>query len=342
MKARTSTEKKFNNGAIITFRKEGVVPMDPADVRDMALAHGVDEKVVPEYAGDRMVIFRVLRSQTLKQAREGWLLRPITRSKQTVVYGITKERTNEADETIKHDYESKMSWRAEPDPSHIKGEHAVAKDADAEYQQVRGKIVGDDWTAAVSSYFVGHCKAVSLRGNEGVVYWCPPQSIADLRKLKTFLAETVGISIIIAEIEAEDCKIAKDVATESLYDELEKMENEVKAFDGKERTTVFTLRLERYVELKKRANLYKAALGIGVDKVEKTLAELEQKVSTMLDIRKTIVVHKDGTVSKKDEDEKVYDDNGVGLDHEILVVFPPVEIPGALANTSDDAEEEAF
>ena len=39
------------------------------------------------------------------------------------------------------------------------------------------------------------------------------------------------------------------------------------------------------------------ALGVGVDRAEQVLGELEQKVQTMLDIRRQTIIHKDGTIS---------------------------------------------
>jgi len=100
--------------------------------------------------------------------------------------------------------------------------------------------------------------------------------------------------------------IVQQTTNESLNEKLEKLEEEIKEFDGKQRTTVYTLRLQRYMELKKRANLYKSALGIGIERLEGSLTELEGKVNKMLDLRKTITVHKDGSTTekgKKDENE---------------------------------------
>ncbi len=43
---------------------------------------------------------------------------------------------------------------------------------------------------------------------------------------------------------------------------------------------------------------YKDALGVGADRATQVLAELEQKVSSMLEVRKNTVIHRDGSVSK--------------------------------------------
>ena len=130
---------KFSNGAFVFFRKKGVIPMEPEDVRNMAIAAGIDEAIVPEYAGDRMCMFRVLRTQVPRFVKLGWRLVPIVRTKQEYTYGISKEDKDEIKKRVKHEFESTFTWQAEPDPSFVAGDHPVAKEIDAEYKKGKGR-----------------------------------------------------------------------------------------------------------------------------------------------------------------------------------------------------------
>ena len=339
---------QYKSGAFIFLRKDGVPPMDPAVITAKALAEGIDEVVIPKYAGDRMTVFRTLRSQTLKQARLGWLLRPIKREKRVVVYGVTRETKDVEAETLEHDHETNFYWKAEvPEVIRSTGGHPVVDDVNTEYQSLRGKIVGDDWTSTITSWFVNQCHAISMR-EEGIIYWCPPQSLPEVKKLKKFLFSNVGIYIGIAEIKAserEDQQVVREAVDTSLASQLSEFEAEVEKFNGKERTTVYTLRMERYVELKKRANLYHAALSIGVERIEGALSKLEQQVSAMLDLRQLVTVHSDGLVSVSGKVSDLSVDQLDALQNQYgkdLVTDLPPSADVDDSDADDESEEEAF
>ena len=128
------------------------------------------------------------------------------------------------------------------------------------------------------------------------MYWVPPQRVEAVKQLSAFLAE-VGIDLILCELEPEVRSVVEQVASESISDQLERLQAEVTAFDGTQKPSTYQRRLDEYQRLRQRATLYKDALGVGVDRARLVLNELEQKVQAMLDIRRQSTVHKDGTIS---------------------------------------------
>jgi len=160
------------------------------------------------------------------------------------------------------------------------------------YTSLRGKIVAEDWSSTITSFLEQH-DAARIRG-DGHVYWIPPQRVDDVKQLGAFRAE-VGIDLILCELEPEVRTVVQDVVQESVNDELDRLQAEVAAFDGTQKPSTYVRRLDEYQRLRQRATLYRDALGLGVERVEQVLGELEQKVQTMLDIRRQTVVHKDGT-----------------------------------------------
>lgn len=294
-------KKKFSDGAIVTNAKNSVALMDPAAVRDMALAVGLDDDIVPEYGGDRMAVFRTFRYMRWQVGKDGWMLRPISKSgdKKEVVWGIVKEKTEVEAKKLSHSHEALVEWFSEKSPEEIQGKHPIAQRINQHYQKLRNKIHGDDWTSAVRKFLVDKCKAISLRGDEGVVYWCPPQTLPELQKVADFLSEYVNYNLIICRIEKGQEGVVQVAVSETLSEKLDKLQQEVKEFDGTERATVYTKRMERFQDLRKTATLYRSALGIGIEQVESTLSDLEAKMKGMLSIRQQTVVKKDGTIAPK-------------------------------------------
>jgi len=288
--------QKFISGAFVFTRpRRNIQPRDPAELAPLAVKHGLEEGIIPPYAGDRACIGRAIQQTSSGLYREGFLLRPIKRNGGEVLYGIVREKRDEATEHLDHNHEATVRWGAEPNPAVVQGDHPIAMRVADAYRSMRSMIVAEDWSAAITQ-FLESKGAVGVRG-DGRVYWCPPQRIEDVRRLQAFLQE-VGIDLILCELEIETRSVVQDVVAESLEEQLDKFQAEVHEFDGTQKPSTYTRRLEEYKTLRERAILYKSALGIGVERTELVLAELETKVNTMLDLRRTTVVHRDGSTDQ--------------------------------------------
>jgi len=289
------TNQKFATGAFVFTRARGLQPLDPDDLPPIAARHGIPTDFIPTYAGDRVAISRAISQASSGLQREGFLLRPITRTTSQVVYGIVREQKDESAERLDHDFEATVSWSAEPDPAVVHGDHLIARRVAEAYQDLRCKIVADDWSGTITSYLEKH-DAARVRG-DGRVYWVPPQRLPDVKKLGDFLAE-VGIDLVACEIEAESRTVVEAVAQESLDEQISALEAEAAEFDGTQKPSTYSRRLDEYQRLRERAVLYRDALGVGVDRAQQVLGSLEMKVTKMLDLRRQTVVHRDGTVDK--------------------------------------------
>jgi len=283
--------KKFGAGAFCFTRTRGLQPRDPSDLQALATQHGFED-LVPSYAGDRAAVGRAIQITSSGLWREQFLLRPLRRTSSEVTYAIVKERHFDK-ERLDHFQEALVRWTAEPDPSVIHGDHAIAHRVNDNYQNLRGKIVSEDWSAAIAAH-LDKLDAAPVR-SDGRVYWVPPQRVDEVRRLGDFL-QAVGIDLILAEMEPETRTVVQEVVKDSLVDQIERLEAEVAGFDGRQKPSVYERRLKEYSRLRARAILYRDALGVGVDRTETVLDELEAKVTEMLDIRTNSVVHRDGSV----------------------------------------------
>ena len=286
--------QKFSTGAFVFTRTRGLEPRDPADLQPIAVQRGIDPSFIPSCPGDRVTIMRAIAHASRGLQSEGFLLRPIRRTSSEVIYGVVREQKDEATRRLDHDFEDTISWSTEPDPTIIAGGHDVANRVREAFQNLRGKIVADDWSSSNTTYLESH-DAARMRG-DGRVDWVPPQRIEDVRKLSSVLGK-VGIDLIMCEIEPEVQTVVQDVAQVSIDDELDRLQVEATAFDGKQKPSTYSRRLDEYKRLRQRAVLYRDALGVGADKASQVLDELEQKVSSMLELRKTITVHRNGAVT---------------------------------------------
>jgi hypothetical protein len=275
--------------------------MAPHAIETLVNKHNLPSSLIPEYAGDRAIVARAISAVQPKATREHYLLRPIVANKSTeIVYGIVHEQKNQAQETLSHSFDSRLRWISENGNGvHVEGDHPVAKQVDAQYQAWRGSIMHQDWALAITNYLVNTCHGQAMR-DDGRVYWIPPQNLRDLHALNAFLAE-IGIALVVCEVEAESTSVVQQAASEGLADKLYELEREVDAFDGKQKPSTYKTRLQEYQDLRKRALTYRDALGIGVEKAQSMLDTLERKVSDLLNLRETVVVHRDGSQGRKGE-----------------------------------------
>jgi hypothetical protein len=229
-------------------------------------------------------------------SRQGLLLRPIKRTATEVIYGIVREECDEVGRRLDHDFEATIAWNAERDPSNVSGDHPVAAKVREEYLSLRGKVVSDDWSAAITTYLEQH-DAARVR-SDGRIYWVPPQRLNEIRCFGKLLAE-VGIDLVLCELEPEVKMIAHEAASTSLEENLERLQAEADAFDGTQKPSTYARRLAEYQRLRERAILYRDALGCGVTTASEILASLEEKVEALLGVRRKVVVHRDGTSTTK-------------------------------------------
>lgn len=281
------TDTRYQSGAFVFARARGVEPRRPEEIEPLLAKHGLNPDIAPAYSGDRAAVGRAFTAAKAGLSKEGLLLRPIKRTSHELVFGVVKETPDVADQSIEHQFEAVVSWAVEPDPSAVHGDHPIALRVAAIYQELRGKITADDWSGAITEYLEDH-DAARVR-SDGRVYWVPPQKVDDVRKLGDFLAE-ISIDLVVCQLEAEARCVAQGAAQDSLDDQLARLQREVAEFDGTQRPSTYTRRLEEFQRLRQRAILYRDALGCGVDRAETVLTELEQKVSNMLELRTSTVV----------------------------------------------------
>lgn len=296
---------KFSDGAFVIWNSRlNAAALDPQDVRDMALAYGLPESLVPEYAGDRAIVSRVIDRNASKLKRKGWVLSALKRHNNHVLLTIHKTDKDPDARLTDLPQVGTIEWLAEPKDNNgggwddsLRGDHEVAKLLNTEFQQLRGKIAGTDWSISLVGYLQSECAAVSWR-DDGRVYWVPPYYIDRVKELQGFL-KLVGVNLAIAEIDGEVKESVQEVVVESLNDQVENFLAEVEAFNGKQKPSTYQDRLEQYHTLVKKATVWKethkAAAGVYQDAIDK-LELLSEKVDELLEERKQIRVKRDGTI----------------------------------------------
>jgi hypothetical protein len=300
-----TTHDRFTNGAFVMWNARlHSNAMDPQDARDMALAAGLPEEIVPEYAGDRAILSRVIDGQAARLKRRGWVLSSLKRKSSHLLMTIHRASKDVDARVTDLPQVGTLEWLAEPKDSKNNGyhneiisDHEVGTELNALYQGLRGKITGQDWTTTLVDYLTNECYAQSWR-QDGRVYWVPPIGLPAVRELQTWL-KTVGVSLAVAEIDSEVRESVAEVVETSLVDQLEELAAEVEAFDGTQKPSTYADRLERYHLLRKRAIVHTETLGIAKETAQEILNrldEMESKVDTMLEERKQVRVKRDGTI----------------------------------------------
>jgi len=279
----------FSTGAFVWSTTENPEPRTPEDIAALADAHQIPLSIVPPYAGDRTSVSRALDASRSTLTKDGWVLRKIRSTPTLVVQAIMHETKDQAAETVDMTQQARVRWSCESrNGSHVEGDHPAARAVDTEYQHLRGKIVGADWTASITKYLLGDCMAQSMR-SDGRVFYVPPHTLPQVKALVVFL-RVIGIDLVINDIQPESLHVPQRLAENGLAKALEDLTAEVEAFDGSQNATTYRSRIALYQDLRKRATMYKEALGVGVEQAEAALATLETKVQAFLSLREQFIL----------------------------------------------------
>ncbi len=139
---------KYSNGAFLFTRVRSTLqPMTPQQIEEIAQRHNIPSSVIPSYAGDRAAVSRAIAAIATQVSRSGWLLRPIKRETKGLVYGIVEESKDQEKETLELAHVESFQWSLAKDGGdHVWGAHPIASQVDQAFQDLRGKVVGSDWT----------------------------------------------------------------------------------------------------------------------------------------------------------------------------------------------------
>lgn len=296
---RSNTNGRFADGAFVIWNARlNSQALDPQDVMDMALAAGLPESIVPEYAGDRQIVSRVVNRHMSKLRRNGIILNKSKRTKSHLLMTIHEvakkgERETELPQT------GTVEWHREDPDNEIKSPegHATAEYLNHHYQEAKGKISGTDWSSTLVAYLVDECYATAWR-DDGRVYWVPPTGLDKVRELQDWLS-AVGVSLAVAEIDSNVRESVVEVIQASLVDQLDELQTEVNTFNGLQKPSTYSDRLEQYHNLRKRIVVHTETLGIAATTANDLLSQLEDMEVTVtkhLSEREQIRVKRDGTI----------------------------------------------
>lgn len=281
--------EKFTAGAFCFYQNRVGVAMLPEDVRQLCIDAGFDPAMVPDYKGDRTAVSRARSAANREIKRLSYTLDHISQSKTFVEYSIMLVERHPERAKAEHTQVALCTWNADrPEGFYGDIDHVVAQEINKQYRQLRGKLVPSDWTDAITKQLVNACHGMPMR-DDGRIYWIPPQSIAETKRFGELLSK-VGINLVLCEIEAQDRQATTDTATSNLYEQLTDLEEEAKLFNGKQKPSLYKNRLDTYEDLRKRATLYRDALGVGIDKAQAVLDRLESEVGQMLTLRHQFTV----------------------------------------------------
>lgn len=290
--------KKFSDGAFVMWNARlKAAALDPNDVKDMALAAGLPESIVPEYPGDRQIVSRVLDRNASKIRRQGYVLSKLKRTQSHVLMTIHETSRDVEHRQTELPQAGTLEWTPETGAIVSPEGHPVADWLDYHYQELLGKISGTDWSTTLVSYLVNECYAQAWR-DDGRVYWVPPAGLDNVKALQDWL-KAVGVSLAIVEIDTSVKDSVVEVVESSLVDQLDELQAEVDGFDGLQKPSTYSDRLDKYHDLRKRVIVHCETLGIAKTTAGKLLSKLEDmevKVTEHLTHREKVRVKRDGTI----------------------------------------------
>jgi hypothetical protein len=216
--------------------------------------------------------------------RHDYLLRLGKQDDAEVVYAVVLE-SRDGNGNVRHAQEARITLdRAAPGRlgSDDAGHRLVAAVSTA-YDRLLNVHTADDVRRAILRT-LGRCAAVTLR-DAGGVYWVPSPHATTLRSLQGAVARigTSQLAIVpIHETAAANRELGK-AARASIEEEIAHLREELDAFlEGSPRAATLAHRLDRFNDLRSRAQLYHSVLKVQVDDLDSAITKLTADVEGML------------------------------------------------------------
>ena len=285
---------KYSNGAFAFYRVGSqYIPMDPDSIEALGIQYGV--KTLPTYAGDRAMLGKAISYVQTKVRKMDFRLESIKSGQKEIVYAIVEVDTNVSTETV--DLTQCDLFRWEEGQPQVEGTHLIAQMVNLQFDQVRGLIHASDWTEALTTNLEHMCFAAKMR-EDGRIYYVPPGGLEAARTLQQF-CQSAHINLVLCEIESEQVEVIAEAVQETMAEQLQQLQEAAEQFDGTQKPSTYSNRLEEYAALKTKAELYQASLHIGIEQITKALETLETKAAGYLDSRQGVTIHRDGSTSRK-------------------------------------------
>jgi hypothetical protein len=205
-----------------------------------------------------------------------------------IVFAVVRE-TRHADGSVAYQQETRVILdRQAESVSSDDASHDLAGSIAVRFGELRSTHTPDDIRRAMMK-ILDACAAVTLRDHGGV-YWVPAQYAELVRRLQVAI-EQIGSSrvyLLPVHASADANRTLGEAAKIAIEDDLARLKAEVEGFVSSppDRPSTLVRRLDAFDALKTRAALYRDALQVHVQDLDKALADLTASVETLLNQRR--------------------------------------------------------
>lgn len=214
---------------------------------------------------------------------DGYLLRPIAKDEKAIVWGAVREDVDPDETDLDYALESRLALlRATEQTVFEDPQHPVCQAIAASY--------GDALDSITTEHIRAMVKRV-CRDNGGVTigteFFVPGQHATLLRAMKA-VVESLGDSqlwLLPIHDTGESRETIDRAARADLQSEITSLASEIAAFDDSTKATTLERRLERFAELRDRAQLYAGILSVTHDDLTNKITELETTVAGLIGAR---------------------------------------------------------
>ena len=241
--------------------------------------HGFPTDLLPSGMNAEQAWQRACRTTKV----DGYLIRQIAKTDKAITWGAVREDVDVAQTDLDYALETRFALlRANEAIVHEDAQHSVAQAVANEYSVLLGCVTTDQIRSMVRSvcrdrggiaigteFFVPGAHATLLRAMQAVV--------EDLGKSQLWLLPIHDTA---------DSRQTLDRAMRaSLEDDLTGIANEIDSFDATTRVGTMEHRLEKFAELRNKANLYAGILETAHGDLNERINQLQTKVRGMIGIR---------------------------------------------------------
>jgi len=255
--------------------------------------HGLSERYLPPVAPDHATFRQAIAAHVNNRRKKGrvssLLLRPVLENEDEIIYAVVDETVIEEQETLAHNVPHRIVFKKATGKVSLRdGATVLGKQVKDWYEAHVGRLNTTDLRRALVKAIVQHMGGICLRARGGGLYFVPASAGKDLRCLQKVVEEwgpgetDFGV-LEQARSERNKAQLSSDVRR-SLDQEVKDLIEEVKAWNEKApRHDTMQRRLGEYKGLKDRVLFFQNLLGITVDDLNLSLAELEAQVKGISD-----------------------------------------------------------
>lgn len=245
----------------------------------LATSNNFPVEHLPEALNQEQAFQTAMRRLSAK----GYLVRPVVKDEKAIVWAAVKEEVDKDAQELAYQQETRLAYLRGEERTHYEHpQHKIATEAEQAYQELIGAVTTDRIRAMVTTV----CSQVGSGIPIGTEWFVPSASAELLRQMKGVI-ESLGNSelwLLPIHDSQDACSALNSAVRATIEEQIRELQEEIREFTSDTRQSTIETRIDRFAELRSKAELYAGILQVTHEDLTDTIGRMERKLSGLLGI----------------------------------------------------------